>query len=87
MLTIKNPQRLIGAEYNDWLKVIGVKEHNNCYEFTLANKEMSQIETIILHRKRTENGHYIMEYNGKTLWLSKSEFDTMDKIIVCMQTI
>ena len=87
MLTIKNIQTIIGEEYSDWLKVIGVKEHNNCYEFTLANKEMSQIETILLHRKRTENGHYIMEYNGKTLWLSKSEFDTTDKIIICMQTI
>jgi hypothetical protein len=87
MLTINNPQKLIGAEYSDWLKVIGVKEHNNCYEFTLANKEMSQIETILLHRKQTENGCYIMEYNSQTLWLNKDEFDTMDKIIICMQTI
>ncbi len=87
MLTIKNPQSLIGEEYSDWLKVIGVKEHNNCYEFTLANKEMSQIETILLHRKRTESGMYVMEYNSKTLWLNKDEFDTTEKIILCMQTI
>ena len=87
MLTIKNIQTIIGEEYSDWLKVIGVKEHNNHYEFTLANTEMSQIETILLHRKRTENGNYIMEYNGHTLWLRKDEFDTTDKIIVCMQTI
>ena len=88
MLTIKNPQRLIGEEYSDWLKVISVKEHNNHYEFTLANnKEMSQIETILLHRKQTDNGMYIMEYNNKTLWLNKNEFDTTDKIIICMQTI
>jgi hypothetical protein len=87
MLIIKNPQQLIGQEYSDWLKVIGVKEHEYHYEFTLGNKEMSQIETILLHRKRTQNGMYIMEYNTKTLWLSKSEFDTTDKIIICMQTI
>ncbi len=87
MLTIKNPQQLIGVEYSEWLKVIGANETQWYYEFTLANKEMSQIETILLHRKQTENGHYIMEYNNKTLWLSKSEFDTIDRIIVCMQTI
>jgi hypothetical protein len=87
MLTIKNPQRLIGEDYSDWLKVIGVKESTLNYEFTLANKEMSQIETIYLHRNQTQNGMYIMEYNSKTLWLSKSEFDTTEKIILCMQTI
>jgi hypothetical protein len=87
MLTIKNPQQLIGQEYSDWLKVISAKENQWYYEFTLANKEMSQIETILLHRKQTENGCYIMEYNNKTLWLNKDEFDTMDKIIICMQTI
>jgi hypothetical protein len=87
MLTIQNPQILIGKEYSEWLKVIGVKENTLNYEFTLANKEMSQIETIYLHRNQTQNGMYIMEYNSKTLWLSKSEFDTTDKIIVCMQTI
>ncbi len=87
MLTIKNPQRLIGEEYSDWLKVISVKEHAHHYEFALADKTMSQIETFLLHRKRTENGHYILEYNGHTLWLNKNEFDTIDKIIICMQTI
>ncbi len=87
MLTIKNPQRLIGEDYSDWLKVIGVKESTLNYEFTLANKEMSQIETIYLHRNQTQNGMYIMEYNSKTLWLTKSEFDTTEKIILCMQTI
>ena len=45
------------------------------------------VETILLHRKQTDNGMYIMEYNGKTLWLNKDEFDTTDKIIICMQTI
>jgi hypothetical protein len=87
MLTIQNPQKLIGQEYSDWLKVIGVKEWDNHYEFTLANREMSQIETILLNRKQTQNGMYIMEYNSHTIWLNKNEIDTIDKIIVCMQTI
>ncbi len=87
MITIKNPQILIGAEYSEWLKVIGVKEYKGHYEFTLGNREMSQIEIIFLHRNKTENGMYVMEYNGSTLWLNKDEFDTMDKIIICMQTI
>jgi hypothetical protein len=30
---------------------------------------------------------YIMEYNNKTLWLNTNEFDTIDKIIICMHTI
>jgi hypothetical protein len=87
MLKIKNPQMLIGVEYSEWLKVIGVKEYKGNYEFTLANKEMSQIEIIFLHRNKTENGMYVMEYNSKTLWVNKNEIDTMDKIIICMQTI
>jgi hypothetical protein len=87
MLKIKNPQMLIGVEYSEWLKVIGVKEYKGHYEFTLANKEMSQIEIIFLHRNKTENGMYIMEYNSKTLWVNKDEIDTTDKIIICMQTI
>ena len=92
MLKIKNPQKLIGQEYNDTLDIIGVKEHTHHYEFTLgyANNGhggLSPTETILLLRKQTDNGFYIMEYNSKTLWLSKSEFDTIDKIIICMQTI
>lgn len=89
MLTIKNPQKLIGQEYNEVFNIIGVKEHKFHYEFTLGYATIGKpnVETILLHRKQTQNGMYIMEYNGKTLWLSKSEFDTMDKIIICMQTI
>ena len=92
MLTIKNPQKLIGQEYNDTLDIIGVKEYKQCYEFTLgyANNGhggLSPTETILLHRKQTSNGMYIMEYNSKTLWLNTNEFDTTDKIIICMQTI
>lgn len=89
MLTIKNIQTIIGETYNDSLNVIGVKEHRHCYEFTLgyAINGPRKIETILLHRKQTDNGMYIMEYNNKTLWLNKNEFDTIDKIIICMHTI
>ena len=89
MLTIKNPQKLIGQEYNDTLNIIGVKEHTHHYEFTLGYVSLGpvNIETILLHRKQTDNGMYIMEYNNKTLWLNMDEFDTTDKIIICMQTI
>ena len=89
MLTIKNVQQIIGQEYNEVFNIIGVKEYKQCYEFTLGYASVGKpnVETILLHRKQTENGFYIMEYNSKTLWLSKSEFDTIDKIIICMQTI
>jgi len=89
MLTIKNPQKLIGQEYNEAFDIIGVKEHTYHYEFTLgyASPGPKNVETILLHRQRTNNGMYIMEYNHKTLWLNTNEFDTTDKIIICMQTI
>jgi hypothetical protein len=89
MLTIENPQKLIGQPYSEVFDIIGVKEHKHHYEFTLGYASIGpqKTETILLHRKQTENGSYIMEYNNKTLWLNKDEFDTMDKIIICMQTI
>lgn len=88
MLTIKNPQQIIGQKYSEVFDIIGVHEHTHCYEFTLGYASVKpNVETILLHRKQTQNGMYIMEYRGKTLWLSKSEFDTIDGIIVCMQTI
>lgn len=89
MLTIKNVQQIIGQQYNEVFNVIGVKEHTHHYEFTLGYATIGKpnVETILLHRKQTENGFYIMEYNSKTLWLNKDEFDTPDKIIICMQTI
>jgi hypothetical protein len=92
MLTIKNIQKIIGKEYNEVFNIIGVKEHKHHYEFTLgyANNGhggLSPTETILLHRKQTDNGMYVMEYNSKTLWLNKDEFDTIDTIIICMQTI
>jgi hypothetical protein len=89
MLTIKNPQKLIGETYNEVFNVIGVKEEPHVYEFTLGYATVGKpnYETILLHRKQTENGMYVMEYNSKTLWLNTNEFDTIDKIIICMQTI
>ena len=89
MLTIKNPQKLIGQQYNEVFNIIGVHEHRSAYEFTLGYTTVGKpnVETILLHRIQTDNGMYIMEYKNKTLWLNKNEFDTMDKIIVCMQTI
>jgi hypothetical protein len=89
MLTIKNPQKLIGETYNEVFNVIGVKEEKSYYEFTLGYATVGKpnYETILLHRKQTYNGMYVMEYNSKTLWLNTNEFDTIDKIIICMQTI
>ena len=89
MLTIENPQKLIGQPYNEVFNIIGVKEHKQFYEFTLGYDATIKpaVETILLHRKQTDNGMYIMEYNNKTLWLNTNEFDTIDKIIICMQTI
>ena len=89
MLTIKNPQQIIGEKYNETFNIIGVKEHTQHYEFTLGYASIgpNKTETILLHRKQTDNGMYIMEYNNKTLWLNTNEFDTIDKIIICMQTI
>jgi hypothetical protein len=89
MLTIKNPQKLIGETYNEVFNIIGVKEHKDHYEFTLGYDATIKpaVETILLHRKQTYNGMYVMEYNSKTLWLNTNEFDTIDKIIICMQTI
>jgi hypothetical protein len=89
MLTIKNPQKLIGETYNEVFNIIGVKEHKDHYEFTLGYDATIKpaVETILLHRRQTDNGMYVMEYNSKTLWLNTNEFDTTDKIIICMHTI
>jgi hypothetical protein len=89
MLTIKNIQTIIGETYNEVFNIIGVKEHTHCYEFTLGYATVGKpnYETILLHRKQTDNGMYVMEYNSKTLWLNTNEFDTIDKIIICMHTI
>ena len=89
MLTIKNIQTIIGETYSEVFNIIGVKEDTHVYEFTLGYATVGKpnYETILLHRQQTENGMYVMEYNSKTLWLNTNEFDTIDKIIICMQTI
>jgi len=89
MLTIKNIQTIIGETYNEVFNIIGVKEEKSYYEFTLGYATVGKPhhEKILLHRKQTDNGMYVMEYDNKTLWLNMDEFDTIDKIIICMQTI
>jgi len=86
-LTIENIDKIKGHDYSEWLKVIGVKEWETHYEFTLGNKEMSQIETILLHRRQTSDKRYIMEYNGNTLWISKDRLSSIEEIIECMHEI
>ncbi len=86
-LIIKNIANLVGHRYDDRLVVTGVLEENKYYEFHLNNNRMNSPETILLHRRQTDSGHYIMEYNGKTLWVTKDEIDMPEKIIICMQTL
>ncbi len=65
MLTIKNPQKIIGQKYNDVFDIIGVKEYKHCYEFTLGYASVGKpnVETILLHRKQRSDGMYLMEYH------------------------
>jgi hypothetical protein len=86
-LTIKNINKLSGYHYDSRLKVIGVKEWDTHYEFILGNDLTNDKEIILLHRRQTDSGHYIMEYNGRTLWATKDEIDMPEKIIICMQTL
>ena len=87
ILTIENIDKIKGHKYSEWLTVIGVKEWDNHYEFTLADEKGSQIEEILLHRRQTSDKRYIMEYNGQTLWVTKDRLDTIDAIIECMKEI
>ena len=86
-LRIKNINKLSGYEYDSRLRVIGIKEWDTHYEFTLGNDLINDKEIILLHRRQTDSGHYIMEYNGRTLWATKDEIDMPEKIIICMQTL
>ncbi len=86
-LKIKNVHKLIGMDYDERLKVMGVKEWDKCYEFTLDSDKLNHPETILLHRRQTDSGHYIMEYKSKTLWVTKDEIDMPEKLIICMNTI
>ena len=86
-LKIKNVANLVGHKYNDNLSVIGVLEEDKYYEFRLDGWKLTQAEIILLHRRQTDSGHYIMEYNGRSLWATKDEIDMPEKIIICMQTL
>ena len=87
ILTIENIDKIKGHKYSEWLKVGGVKEWDNHYEFTLLDEKGSQVETILLHRKQTSDKRYIMEYNNQTLWVSKDRLNTIDGVIECMREI
>ena len=87
VLTIENIDKIKGHKYSEWLTVIGVKEWDNHYEFTLADEKGSQIEEILLHRRQTSDKRYIMEYNGQTLWVTKDRLNTIDGVIECMREI
>ncbi len=86
-LTIENIDKIVGHKYSDWLKIAGVKEWDDHYEFTLLDDKVTQVETILLHRRQTSDKRYIMEYNNQTLWVSKDRLSTIDGIIECMQEI
>ena len=87
-LTIENIDKIVGHSYSDWLKVAGVKEWDDHYEFTLLGTGSSnQVETILLHRRQTSDKRYIMEYKGQTLWVSKDRLSTIGGIIECMNEV
>ncbi len=87
ILTIENIDKIIGHDYNESLKVAGVKEWDTHYEFTLIYAHHNTIETILLHRRQTSDKRYIMEYKGQTLWVSKDRLSTIDGIIECMREV
>jgi hypothetical protein len=86
-LTIENIDKIKGHDYSQWLKVGGVKEWDDHYEFTLLDEQHNQVETILLHRRQTSDKRYIMEYNNQTLWITKDRLSTIAGIIECMQEI
>jgi hypothetical protein len=87
ILTIENIDKIKGYDYSEWLKVGGVKEWDDHYEFTLLDEKGSQVETILLHRRQTSDKRYIMEYNNQTLWVSKDRLSTIAGIIECMNEV
>ncbi len=86
-LKIHNIHKIIGMKYDDRLTITGVIEEDKYYEFKLNNDLGNSVYSILLHRRQTDSGHYIMEHNSKTLWLTKDEIDMPEKIIICMNTI
>ena len=87
ILTIENIDKIKGHKYSEWLKVGGVKEWDDHYEFTLLDEQHNQVETILLHRRQTSDKRYIMEYNNQTLWITKDRLNTIAGIIECMREI
>lgn len=86
-LRIQNISKLIGMPYDERLTITGVIEEDKWYEFRLNNDLGNSVYSILLHRRQTDSGHYIMEHNNKTLWVTKDEIDMPEKIIICMNTI
>ena len=87
-LTIENIDKIVGQSYSEWLKVAGVKEWDDHYEFTLLGTgSPQQVETILLHRRQTSDKRYIMEYNNNTIWVSKDRLSTIAGIIECMNEV
>jgi hypothetical protein len=88
ILTIENIDKIVGQNYCEGIRVAGVKEWDDHYEFTLLGTGSSnQHETILLHRRQTSDKRYIMEYNNQTLWVSKDRLSTIDGVIECMREI
>lgn len=87
MITIKNVDKIRGTKYSEALYVGGVKEWDNHYEFTLLGYSSNQVETILLHRRQTDDKRYILEYNGHTLWVSKDRLSSIDGILECMREV
>jgi hypothetical protein len=87
ILTIENIDKIKGHDYSDTLKVMGVLEFENHYEFTLVGTNSNQVETILLHRRQTTDKRYIMEYKGQTLWVDKDRLSTIAGIIECMREV
>jgi len=88
ILTIENIDKIVGQNYSEWLRIAGVKEWDDHYEFTLLGTGSSnQVETILLHRRQTSDKRYIMEYNNQTLWVSKDRLSTIAGIIECMNEV
>jgi hypothetical protein len=88
ILTIENIDKIVGQNYSEWLRVAGVKEWEDHYEFTLLGTGSSnQHETILLHRRQTSDKRYIMEYNNQTLWITKDRLSSIAGIIECMNEV
>ena len=88
ILTIENIDKIVGQNYSEWLKVAGVKEWEDHYEFTLLGSGSSnQVETILLHRRQTSDKRYIMEYNNNTIWVSKDRLSSINGVIECMNEV